>query len=89
MKADSRKMDARLRRITRRINKLAAGADADSERTTIEYRLSIDDLKAKRAVAEARVEAFKKAGVDEWHEHRAGIEQAWDDVENALRTLRP
>lgn len=89
MNADLEKMEAQLKRWAARIERLAAGAGKDGAKAGILYRLSIDDLKVKRAVAEARVTEFKAAGADKWEKHRAGIEAAWNDLETALRDLKP
>ncbi len=78
------KMDARLKHWAARIDRLATQAG----RAGIEYRLSIDDLKIKRAVAQVRVDEFKAAGVEKWEELRAGIELAWSELEVAFSDLK-
>ena len=79
MEANIDKMEAQLKQWAVLIDSLAAKA---------EYRLSIDDLKAKRAVAQAKVDEFKAAGIEKWEGFKAGIERAWSDLEIAFNELK-
>jgi malate synthase len=82
------KMEAQLKRWAARIDRLADGAAKGGTQAGILYRLSIDDLKVKRAVAQVRVDKLKAAGPGKWDEHQAGIETAWSDLETAFRDLK-
>ena len=86
MEANVDKMEAQLKRWAAQIDGLAAKAGTPAR---LEYRQSIDDLKAKRAVAQAKVGEFKAAGSEKWEGFKAGIERAWSDLEVALRELKP
>jgi hypothetical protein len=61
-----------------------AGAQAG-----IEYRLSIDALKIKYAVAQARFNEFKAAGDPERANTKASMECAFSDLESAFLELNP
>ena len=88
MEANIDKMEAQLKQWAVLIDSLAAKAEKAGARAKIEYRLSIDDLKAKRAVAQAKVDEFKAAGIEKWEGFKAGIERAWSDLEIAFNELK-
>jgi hypothetical protein len=83
------KMEAQLKLWIAQIDSLAAKADMAGAKAGIDYRLSLDDLKVKRAVAQSKVDEFKAAGIEKWEEFRAGIECAWSDLESAFQELKP
>ncbi|MDD5224852.1 MAG: hypothetical protein PHE84_12780 [bacterium] len=89
LEADVDKMEAQLRLWTAQIDGLADKAKKTGAQAKIEYLQSIDDLKAKRAVAQAKVDEFRAAGSEKWGEFKAGIERAWDDLEGAFINLKP
>jgi hypothetical protein len=82
------KMEAQLTVWAAKIDGLSAKAGHAGVRAGIEYRLSIDDLKAKRVLAQAKVDEYKAAGRDKWEGHQAGIELAWSDLEDAFAELK-
>ena len=81
-------MEAQLKLWSSRIEKLAAGARKAGARTGIVYFLSIDDLKVKRALAQAKVEEFKAAGSAKQTRLKAGIARAWNDLEDSFTDLK-
>ena len=58
-----------------------AGAEAKAAR-----HQHIDDLKAKRLAAQAKLDELKAAGSGKWETFRAGVESAWTDLEIAIKT---
>ena len=88
MKANVDKMEAQLKLWAAQIDGLAAQAEKTCPRAKIECRQGIDDLKARRAVAQAKVDEFKAAGSEKWEEYKAGIEHAWSDLEVAFRNQK-
>ena len=88
MEANVDKMEAQLKLWTAQIDGLAVKAEKTGAQARIECRQNIDDLKARRAVAQAKVDEFKAAGSGKWEEFKAGIERAWSDLEVAFSDLK-
>ena len=88
IEANVDKMEAQLKQWAARIDGLAAKAEKAGAQAKIEVRLSIDDLKAKRAVAQAKLDEFKTAGSEKWDGFKAGIERAWGEIETAFNELK-
>ena len=88
MEANVDKMEAQLKLWAAQIDVLAAKVDKTCPWAKIECRQGIDDLKARRAVAQAKVDEFKAAGSGKWEEYKAGIEHAWSDLEVAFRNQK-
>ena len=89
MEANVDKMEMQLKLWATQIDDLAARAEKTGAQAKIECHQSIDDLKAKRAVAQAKVDEFKVAGSEKWERFKAGIERAWSDLETAFNELKP
>jgi len=87
MESDVDKMEAQLARWAALIDDLAEKADRGAQ-IKIDYRLRIDDLKVKRAVAQARLNEFKAADGGKRAELKPGTERAWSELESALRDLK-
>ena len=85
---DVDKLEAQLTRWAGQIDDLAAMAGKAGAKVKIEFRLSIDDLKLKRVLAQEKVDQFKAAGSGKWEELKAGIELAWCDLETAISDLK-
>lgn len=81
------RVETQLLEWTARIEALANRAEAAGESARADYRRRIEDLKAQRAEAEARLAEFKAAGTETWDAFKLGIEGAWKDLEAALKDL--
>lgn len=53
----------------------------------IEYRLSIDDLKVKRATATAMLDAFKRNEKKKWETFKIEIDRAFREIEAAINKI--
>jgi len=71
----------RLDELVSRVDKAGAGAQAD-------YRLGVDDLKAKLQVAKTRIDELKTANIDKWQTFKSGIDIAWKDLETTFSKLK-
>jgi hypothetical protein len=89
LEANVDKLEAQLKLWAAKIDVLAAKADQAGAQAGIDYRAGIDDLKAKRVVAQAKIDEYKAAGREKWEGFKAGIELAWSDLETALANLKP
>ena len=88
MEANIAKLEARLRVWNAMIEKLAAKADKARGQARLDSQYNVDDLKAKRAVARARLSEYKAAGDELQDGFGVRLEIAWSDLENAFKELR-
>ena len=88
MEAAVAKMDAQLKRWAAQIDELTAQADKGGAEAEAVFLQSIENLKAKRAVAQAKVDQLRTTGQEKWHGVKAGVERAWRDLEVAFKDLR-
>jgi len=88
MEANVEKMEAQLKTWAVQIDGLTAKAEQAGEQAKIDFRQGIDDLKAKRAAAQIKVEEFKAAGSEKWEGFKGGIERAWGEIEVAFKELK-
>lgn len=56
-------------------------ADAD---TKIEYRKQLDEMRAQRDEAEAKIKEIADAGDDAWDDMKAGFDKAWGSIAGAF-----
>ena len=88
MELDVGTMEKRLKAWGARIDRLFAVAAKAGPGARIELRLQIDDLKVKRATAQARFDEFQAAGIAERARLGAGVESAWNELEAAFADLK-
>jgi len=81
------KIAARLRAWDVKIDALVAQAEGAATQLAPEHRLRIDDLRAKRDVARARLDELRADGYWKWQRYSAGIGRAWSDLIGAFRAL--
>jgi len=82
--AYEKKLEARLDEWKAEIEKLkakAAGAEADAQ---LQYEKEIDNLQKRQAEARQKLEELRKAGDDAWEDMKAGIENAWSELQDAM-----
>jgi len=82
--AYEKKLEARLDEWKAEIDKLkakAAGAEADAQ---LQYEKEIDNLQKRQAEARQKLEELRKAGDDAWEDMKAGIENAWSELQDAM-----
>ena len=78
------KAKAKLDQWNAEIAKLQAKADAAGADAKIEYRRQIDDLRAQRDAAEARLREVSEASDGAWADMKSGFDKAWDNVSDAF-----
>ena len=84
MDADVGKMEAQLKVWGAEIDRLAAAAEKRRNGARIDLQQHIDDLKAKRALAKAKLDEFKAAGLAKQASVTTDLENAWDSLETAF-----
>jgi uncharacterized coiled-coil DUF342 family protein len=79
------KVTAQLRELEANIARLQAKADQAHAEAKIESYEKIEELRAKRDLAQQKLEELREAGDEAWEELKAGIENAWDDLRTAMQ----
>ncbi|MDI5983371.1 coiled coil domain-containing protein [Halomonas sp. M4R5S39] len=68
-----------------RLRARAKGAEADAR---IEYQEEIDRLEAQRNEARQKLAELQRASDDAWEDVKAGVERAWDSLNEAIKSAR-
>lgn len=79
------KMEAQLREWGAKIDELATKAEKAGAEVKADYRQRLEELKVKRATAQARLDELKGAGNQKWLTLKSGLEAAWKDLEIAFK----
>jgi hypothetical protein len=79
------KQEARFRRYSAEIDKLAAQADEAKADARIKFYEEIEVLQARRNAARLKLDELKAAGGEAWKELTGGVELAWQDLKDAVR----
>lgn len=82
------KMEAQLGRWSDRIDRLTAVTDSVGARATIGEHLRNDELRAFRAIAQARFDEYRTSATELRAGLQAAVEQAWNDLASVMRTLK-
>jgi multidrug resistance efflux pump len=80
-------MDAQLERWSARIDVLVAAAEADA-RTTLGEHQRLDELRAGRVIAQARLVEFRVAEAAQRKNLEPVLGQAWSELAVAMRRLK-
>lgn len=86
--ASVRRMETQLEIWAGEIDEFTAAAQESHGWARIDLRQRIDDLKVKRALVRANLDAFKAAGSDARAGLRSDLESAWKDLETAFREMK-
>jgi capsule polysaccharide export protein KpsE/RkpR len=74
-------MEERLRVLGARLDELKAKTDENTAKT-------IEELKAKQAIARQRLKEIKATSGDAWTEMRQGLDKVWEDLTSAWNELK-
>ncbi|MEK6658240.1 MAG: coiled coil domain-containing protein [Campylobacterota bacterium] len=80
------KLQAQLDEWAADINILKAKADKAKVDVQQEYNKQIEHLQLMHVSATAKLAEFKEASEEAWHDLKAGVESAWELLENALKS---
>ena len=70
------------------IDKLKAKADKAKAESRLEFQKEIGTLQEKRKEVEKRLTKVRHAGEDAWQDLKSGAQNAWDAMEEALRSAK-
>ena len=79
-----KRMQAQLDEWNAEIDRLEARAKKADAQTKAEYEKRLEEVRAKRDDARARMAEFKKAGEDAFEELRDGVEKSWAELKKSL-----
>ncbi len=79
------KAKARLDQWNAEIEKLKAKADEAEADAKVGYQKQIEEIRAQRDEAEKKMKEMQAASGDAWHEMKAGLDKAWDDLGKAFQ----
>jgi uncharacterized coiled-coil DUF342 family protein len=82
------KLHAKLDEWSAEIDKLKAKADKAEAESRIEYQNQIQYLQQRRRAAEEKVEELRSAGEGAWEDLKAGVQLAWDAMDEAFKSAR-
>jgi uncharacterized coiled-coil DUF342 family protein len=80
------KMQTRLHEFDKEINMLAVKAIRSKAAAKQEYYKQIEELRDKQDVAVEKLETLRQTGDDTWENLKAGIESAWNDLSDAVKS---
>jgi hypothetical protein len=83
---DLKKMEEQIKRWDEKLLLMARSEVAGSQ-ARIDLRKRIDDIKAKRAEAQAKFDEFRASGSEKWDSFKAGIDAAWKNLEIAFKEI--
>ena len=86
--AYEKKLEAQLDAWSADIDKLKAKAEKAEADAQLEIERRIDDLQAMRDAAADKLTELKNASDGAWQDFRAGIDEAWDALGEAMRSAR-
>jgi hypothetical protein len=87
MEQHAGKMETQLKHLGGKLDALVAKAEAAGADAKVDYRKSIDDVKAKYQIANTKLHELKTTGGAKWETMKAGVEAAWTDLEVAFKKL--
>jgi hypothetical protein len=82
------KMEKRLGKWGKTLDKLAVRADEAGAEVKADYGRNVDELKAKHQAARVKLDELKASGADKWQTLKAGVDGACGEIEDAYRKLR-
>lgn len=80
------KLQAQLDEWNAEIEKLNAKADGAKADTQLEYRKKMEELRAMQEAAAYKLAELKNSGDDAWEDLKAGMDNAWDSLGNAVKS---
>lgn len=80
------KLQAQLDELGAEIDKLKAKADGAKADTQLEYYKEIEELRTMQEDANKRLMELGQAGDDAWEDLKAGIDNAWDSLGQAIKS---
>jgi uncharacterized coiled-coil DUF342 family protein len=81
------KLQSRIDELGAEITKIKAKADQAEANVQLEYYNDIEELRSLQDDANSKLAKLKDTSDDVWEELVAGIDNAWDSIENTLNSI--
>jgi hypothetical protein len=78
------KMEAQLGEWGKEIDKLKAKADQAADDTRKGYHDEIEDLRAKQAAMQAKLQELKTSNEGAWGDLKEGLDKSWNEIKDAF-----
>jgi hypothetical protein len=82
------KIETRLRQLGTKLDRLEGLGAEVAEDSQADFRKQIDHIKEKHTVVREKLQRFKDAGGQKWESFKDSVELAWQELEQAFRTVR-
>jgi len=79
-------MAAQLKEWSGKIDEMEAKVKKSADGAKTELNKQVEELKRKKAVAEAKLRQLKESGTDAWEAVRGGAEKAWMDLKESIHS---
>ena len=83
-----RKAKARIDQWNADIDKMQAKVHEAEADAKIEYEKQLDEMRAQRDEAEAKIKEIADSGDDAWDDMKAGFDKAWDSMSEAFNSAK-
>ena len=70
-----------------KFDELVAKTEAAGAEAKIDLQKGIADLKVKQVLAQSKLDDLKVAGSENWETIKAGVENAWNELDAAFKKL--
>lgn len=81
------KLEAQLAVWRAKIDELASKTEQTKAEAKADYQKRLEELRTQCATAQGRVDDFKRAGSKNWETLKAGIENAWKDLDVTFQKM--
>jgi hypothetical protein len=81
------KLESQLELWGAKLKVLAAKTEVAGQEAKIDSRKRVDELQAKLAVTQAKLQAARAAGADKWDTFKRDVESSWKELEGAFEKL--
>lgn len=81
------KLNAQLKEWDAKLDQLSAKAQKATADARINYENELESLKARRAVANRKLEELGQRGENAWEDMKDGLEKVWDELGKAVEKV--
>jgi chromosome segregation ATPase len=81
------KLNAQLKEWDAKLDQLSAKAQKATADARINYENELESLRARRAVANRKLEELGQRGESAWEDMKDGVEKVWDEMGKAMEKV--
>ncbi len=87
IESSASKLEDQIQLLSAKLTELAAKTDVAGKQAKIDSRKHVDELKAKIAATQAKLNEAKAAGSEKWDSFKDGLESSWKEIEGTFKSL--